>query len=358
VAAAPAWRSDRISRIVSPAIDGIIFSLQRHGGISVYFHELIRFLAKQRVAACVMLEEPALQTLESPADPLSLFRRRARVLERYRSARTPDDATLFHSSYYRLPAARSLPSVVTVHDFIYERFRRGATRHVHTIQKNAAIRAAQAVICISESTRQDLLQWVGVRPNQQVHVVHNGVADSFHPIERAPPERPYVLYVGERAGYKNFSLVVQALAFLPELQLHCVGGGALRPEELGGIDDHLRSRIRHLGYVSDEALNAHYNGALCLAYPSRYEGFGIPVLEAMRAGCPVVSIECKAVLEIGTGALTVAEGEDARAMATAILRTAEPAHRADMVRNGLRISSEFSWDATHAKTLDIYRSLG
>lgn len=340
-------------------IDGIIFSLQRQGGISVYTHQLLQHLAQERVSTVLGLEMPTASQIEVPkTEALAVVRRPARTLERYRRCVVPDAATVFHSSYYRLPARRDLPSVVTVHDFIYERFSRGLRRQVHMTQKHAAIRAAQALICISEATRQDLLEWVGVRPGQQVHVIHNGVSETFRPLpDLAPAPRPYALFVGERGGYKNFALMLRALELLPELELHCVGGGTLRPQELEGISPATRSRVRHLGFVTEEALNEHYNRAACLVYPSSYEGFGIPVVEAMRAGCPVVCIDCRAVLEIGGEALIRAEAAEAGALAAAVMKACDAAARASLIAAGLVVACRYAWGTTHQQTLQVYSAL-
>ena len=340
------------------AIDGIVFSLQRAGGISVYFQELLRVLGQHGDAATLTLETPQRQELLHPSDSVIVRGLAARRLERYRAARVPDSASVFHSSYYRRPDRPGVPAVVTVYDFIYERFRTGPARWAHTWQKNAAIRSAQAVICISDATRRDMLRYVGEIPDQAVHVVHCGVGGAFGPLGLAPLGASFVLFVGERGGYKNFRLALQALALQPDLELHCIGGGALRPEEFDGIAPAVRARVRHLGFVDEATLNETYNRAECLLYPSSYEGFGIPPVEAMRAGCPVVSIDCEAVLEVGGDALTVAQAAQPDAVAAAIRQVREPAHRSALVQRGLRRAAIFSWDAAHERTREIYRSLG
>jgi mannosyltransferase len=245
---------------------------------------------------------------------------------------------------------------MTVHDFIYERFSRGPRRWVYTTQKYSAIRAAQAVICISESTRQDLLAHIDVRNEQSIHVIHNGVSEVFRPVSLAPAPMLYALYIGLRGGYKNFALALRAMEWLPDVELHCVGGGPFQPGELAGIPDSVIRRVRHVGFVDDETLNVLYNQAVCLLYPSSYEGFGIPVVEAMRAGCPVVSVACKAVMEVGGDALTIAEGLDPRALADAVLKTTS-SDRTRLIERGLSVAQAYSWEKTHAKTLEVYRSL-
>lgn len=338
------------------AIDGIIFSLQRQGGISVYYHKLLGYLKSQRVQTILTLDGPIRQDVSGCGAGVSVMRRRARLLERYRTCRVPAGTSVFHSSYYRRPDVGSLPTVVTVHDFIYERFSGGPRRWIHSWQKNAAIRAAQSIICVSESTRQDLLEYVGVKHGQSVHVIHNGVSDIFRPLESPPSRIPFVLYVGLRGGYKNFALALRAMAFLPDFELHCVGGGPMQPRELASVPDSVSRRVRHVGFVDDEALNSLYNQTVCLVYPSSHEGFGIPVVEAMRAGCPVVSVACKAVMEVGGDALIIAEELDPRALADAILKTVS-SDRSKLIERGLSVAQAYSWEKTHAKTLGVYRSL-
>lgn len=337
-------------------IDGIVFSLQGHGGISVYFHTLLDYLKRQRVPATLTMEIPARQAVGGGGEAMSVIRRRARWLERYRTCRVPQGTSVFHSSYYRRPDGGNFPTAVTVHDFIYERFSSGPRRWVHTIQKHSAIRAAHAIICVSDATKQDLLEFVGVKNEQSIHVIHNGVSDIFRPLGLTQPAASYVLYVGQRAGYKNFPLALNALAFLPDFELYCVGGGALHSRELAGVPDLVARRVRHAGLVDEEALNSLYNQAACLVYPSTYEGFGIPVVEAMRAGCPVVSVACRAVMEVGRDALTIAEEPDPRALADAILKTVS-ADRSFLIERGLSVARDYSWDKTHAQTLAVYRSL-
>jgi mannosyltransferase len=335
-------------------VDGIIYSLQRHGGITVYFNELLSSAFDRGAIYRALVYDGASSHVDSlPGDVLKLERRFA---ERYRSCAVPRNASVFHSSYYRLPD-RPVPIVTTVHDFTYERYANGPRRWVHSWQKFEAIRESAAIICISESTREDLLSFVGVRDDQSVHVIPNGVSKCFRPISIEPPLRPFLLFVGERGGYKNFSLLLSALAFLPDLEVHCLGGGPLHYAEIASSSPSVRARVRHLGFVTDEALNKAYNQAVCLVYPSRYEGFGIPVVEAMKAGCPVVSVNCKAVIEIGGHALELLPEEDPRALALAVERLREPAYRAQRIAAGLERASIYDWKLCHDQTLAVYRSL-
>lgn len=347
-------------------IDGIIFSLQRYGGITTYFRELLRSF-KPEHGVSLTLELPTLQTFSDADTPaVELIQRPGRRLERMRPARPPSDQhfDIYHSTYYRRPIAITQPNVVTVHDFVYQRFVHGLKKWRHQLQMVCAIQQAQHIICISEATRQDLLEFVPLRPDQQVSVIYHGVSDFFYPIQDlalpTPIEsnRPFMLFIGQRGGYKNFSLALSALSLLPDFELHCVGGGALSAEELSVVPMSTRNRVRHLGFVDDARLNHLYNQAFCLIYPSQYEGFGIPVLEAMRAGCPVVCVDCKAVTEIGGAALCVSEdARDPTSLAKAVMDIAEPQARAKLQGLGLERAQLFSWDRCFDQTIAAYRSL-
>jgi mannosyltransferase len=267
------------------------------------------------------------------------------------------DANIFHSSYYRLPDNPRIPSVVTVHDFTYERFRSGPPQWAHSMQKKAAIKHAQSIICISESTKEDLLELIGVRENQSIHVIYNGASELFRQLTIAGPEKPFILFVGDRSPYKNFPVALAALEYLSNVELICVGGGRLDVEELKGVSSLNRMRVKHAGFISDVELNELYNKAICLLYPSKYEGFGIPVIEAMKAGCPVISINCKAVLEVGGRALEIAPSECPRDIAQCVERLCDPLYRQEKIQSGIERAKKFDWTACHEKTIEIYRSL-
>lgn len=338
-------------------LDGIVFSLQPHGGISVYFHELIKRLRRDAVPTLLTLDGTLRQAAPPGGSAVETLVRPARLLERYRNCRVPPGTSpaVFHSTYYRRPS-QATPSLVTVHDFTYERFARGPRRWTHSAQKLAAIRAADAVMCVSQATMDDLMEFVGLRPGQQGHVLHNGVSESFRSQSVAAAGCPFALYVGQRGGYKNFALALRAMQHVPDLELVCVGGGAFTADEMSEAPGSVRQRLRHAGFVSDAQLNTLYNQAQCLVYPSRYEGFGIPVAEAMRAGCPVVSIDCKGVRETGGDALTIAEDE-ASAFALAIGLTAEASHRAEKVSRGHALAARYTWEANYQATRALHRKL-
>lgn len=331
--------------------DGIVFSLQSIRGISVLFTEIISRLPPESYELVGVRPAP-------PATlPTATYAyREPRRLERYRRARFSGRAEIFHSTYYRLPAERSPAVVTTVYDFVYERFASLPQRVVHGAQKRAAIAGADRIICISESTRNDLLEFVGNAYRDRAVVVPLAAASSFHRLV-GTSTLPQILFVGTRGPHKNFRPVVDALATLYDLSLLCVGGGPFTTEERTLLDLKLPGRYRAAGFLSDAELNLEYNRSLCLAYPSLYEGFGIPVLEAMRAGCPVVAVNASSIPEVAGDAAILVDRGDADEIRAAIESLVVVANRDALVGRGLARSAGFSWDETYRRTVAVYEGL-
>lgn len=322
-----------------PAItlDLIIHSLQKHNaGISVYFSELKKHIQKKKI-------------LFNEAQPK-------------RSSRYFDEnnvnTALFHSSYYRLSYNKRVRNITTVHDFTYEKFIHGPKRWLHSWQKFRTIRRSDAIICISENTKRDLLHYLPDVDPTKITVIYNGVSDLFFPVaDLAPVEKPYVLFVGARGGYKNFKAAAETVALLPGIELCAVGGGRFSDGERAWLDRLLPGRYRHAGMVSTEALNLLYNQAVALLYPSSYEGFGIPVAEAMRAGCPVIAVNASSIPEVAGEAGILLESADPLLLRAALERVLDEGQRAQLVIKGLEQSRRFSWDTTFEQTLAVYEKV-
>lgn len=331
--------------------DGIVFNLQSIRGISVLFSEIISRLPRASYELVGFRAAP-------PATlPDATYTYRApRLFERYRRATYAGKAEIFHSTYYRLPAERSATVVTTVHDFVYERFAPLSRRLVHGVQKRAAIAGADRIICVSESTRRDLLEFVGHEYHDRTVVVPLAAGEAYHPVLRTA-RLPQVLFVGSRGDHKNFGAVVDALASLRDLSLLCVGGGTFTTDERTLLDRRLPGRYRGAGYISDAELNLEYNRSLCLAYPSLYEGFGIPVLEAMCAGCPVVAVNASSIPEVAGDAAILLERGSAGEIRGAIESLLVVATRDALVARGSARAAGFSWDETYRRTVSVYEEL-
>ncbi|NNN84139.1 glycosyltransferase family 4 protein [Vibrio sp. A8-1] len=260
---------------------------------------------------------------------------------------------LFHSSYYRLPSIR-VPTVTTVHDFTYEKFVNGPAKWVHCWQKYRAIKHSDIVICVSHNTARDLMHYCPIDPSK-IRVIHNGVSESYHVLPDVQSKTNEVLFVGARAGYKNFELAVDALVKRPELSLSIVGGGPLSEAEQQRLDARIPGRYTWLGRLSDEELNLAYNRAYALLYPSSYEGFGIPVIEAMRAGCPVIAVNVSSIPEVAGSAAILTDIADAELFANSL--SILPQRREVLVEAGIEQAKKFSWDKCFEETLQVYKEL-
>ncbi|OGP64590.1 MAG: hypothetical protein A3K22_06425 [Deltaproteobacteria bacterium RBG_16_42_7] len=331
--------------------DGIIFNLQRSGGISILFNEIFSRLPVNSY------ELIGFQHTPPPTVAIkNYFFQAPRLMERYRPALVDHKYDIFHSTYYRLPAVRHGKVVTTVHDYTYEHFASGFRRAVHSFQKNKAIAGSDRIICVSESTRRDLLEFSGASYKDRAVVIYNGVSSDYCYIPEIDVISQ-VIFVGARYRYKNFKSVVYAISGMQNINIVCVGGGTFTGDEIKLMEKHIYGRYRYAGYLTNAELNREYNRSLCLIYPSLYEGFGIPILEAMQAGCPVVAVNCSSIPEIaGDAAILMDTGhpDELRQAIETIMITQE---REELVSKGLIQASKFSWDKTYKQTMDIYEGL-
>lgn len=348
---------------ISLALDGSIFSRQRSGGITSYSVSLINSFVEMglQVKLYTSLAKPKNQEFSTfSVEVFQSFSLIDMISFSYNLA--PDKCDVCHTPYYMIPRSASCPSVVTVHDFIdefcYGRIESFARRSV----KWRAIRSADALVCISESTRNDLLRFYQPKSFQSVYVVHNGVSEAFRPtstsllnIDDSSFPDNYILYVGSRARYKNFSHVLESLLYLDGIDLVCVGGSEMLVNEIDSISHKLRGRVKHLSYVSDCDLNHLYNGAICLVYPSSYEGFGLPIIEAMRTRTPIIISNTPALLEVCGSYAIVLKTVSAHEIASSI-RALLSSHQYSL-DNALQFSKRYSWSISAASYSQIYTSL-
>jgi len=269
---------------------------------------------------------------------------------------------IFHSSYYRY--APGAYNVLTVYDFIYEHYRSGLARKVHVWQKSRAINHADAIICISEHSKNDLLRFYP-HISIPIKVIHMGKSDDYMVLNddytySAEVEfligQKFYLFIGERRNYKNFQFLLEQLQ--PEQFLVIVGGGELQAEEKKQLEQKWGANYHHFLRPDNTTLNEIYNLAFCLLYPSDYDGFGIPVIEAMSAGCLVV---CQAV-----SSLTEVAGEAGvffdknvsssshGSLQNALAQLQDDTFYQNRVVKGLENAEQFSWDKCYRQTLEFY----
>lgn len=285
---------------------------------------------------------------------------------------------LYHSTHYVLPLFVPSRVVVTIHDIIhllYPQFlpNRLAFIYAQRMMRRSLNRADRA-IAVSENTKTDLMEYFGLE-SDEIRVVYNGVDETFRqPLPHEDLERwfrqldirqPYLLFVGNPKPHKNLDRVIQAYARALELEafdgpLICVGDRTAahfklrqRAEQLGIAD-----RLRLLGHVAQEALPALYQGATLFLYPTLYEGFGLPVIEAMASNTPVLTSNTSALKEVAGGCAHLVDPLDTERMAKAIARLmTDDEYRESLAEKGLARSRDFRWSLAAEKTLELYREV-
>jgi glycosyltransferase involved in cell wall biosynthesis len=258
-----------------------------------------------------------------------------------------EDADVLHCPTYRGPVRSRLPLVVTVHDLAVLRHPDAFNRWTRTYSPRVVPRvlaAARRVIAVSEFTRRELVELLDV-PDEKIRVVPNAVEAEFTR-EGPAADGDYVLAVGTLEPRKNLQRLAEA-ARRTDVELRVVGARGWGGVEVGG------NGVRWLGEVSDAELARLYRGARCVAYPSLYEGFGIPVLEAMACGVPVVTTRGTAMEEVADGAAVLVDAQDPAEIAAGIERAA--ADRDQLVQLGLERARAFRWDAVAEATVAVYR---
>jgi glycosyltransferase involved in cell wall biosynthesis len=311
----------------------------------------IRFAAvtrrPQRVPAGVAPLE-----LRARSQPVRMAVRLPRLLRRVRPA-------IAHFQHVVAPGSTSA-SVVTIHDVSFERDPRLMSRRdrffFRTMVPRSA-RQANRVLAVSELTKQDLVELYGI-PAEKIVVTPNGVDPAFGPTGPARHGPPYLLFVGALGPRKDPLAAIEALSLTnSDLQLVLAGPDRGDRDKAHRMATRLglERRVDFAGHVEKADLAALYRGAACLIFPSRYEGFGLPVVEAMASGTPVVASAAGAVPEIAGDAAILVEPGNAVAFAGGIERAL--ADRERLVRAGLEQARRYTWAETARKTLEVYREL-
>ena len=360
------------------AFDHQIFSFQPYGGISRYFFELAsrllahgtsevsvvaplyvnnylagdsaRHFARGRYVSHTFGGIPVVPVVNRFAAPLA-----------WRGA-NPD---IIHETYFAIkPVGRARRRVVTVYDMTYELFSDEMKKARQMIAaKRAAVNRADHIICISENTRRDLVRLYGIDPARTsvVHLGHSLTVEANAAKVQSGGRRPSLLYVGYRGRYKNFRTLLQAYSSSPilrEFELIAFGPYPLLRDE--------KKEIRRLGITdrvrfesgSDRELAARYQAAAAYIYPSKYEGFGLPPLEAMSHGCPVVCSNAGSIPEVVGDAGVYFDPNNPEELRTALERVATTETlQADLRTRGYARIAEFSWEKCAAETAQIYREI-
>lgn len=352
-----------------------IFRRQRYGGISRYFTNLVRYATEEE--ACVTCYHPKnyyYNKLTGGYDykyESMIFEQLNDTISRYLTGRRlkKGDIQIFHPTYNNLYFMRQLRSekvVITIHDLAIERFPQRFSDHKAFIEKRKLlIEAADHIIAVSNNTKEEIIDYYNVSP-EKITVVYHGLRKEFGKVSihlRGLPNR-YILYVGQRSGNKNFGRFIvaysQILKKQPDLYLLSVGGGEFTDDERRtlqklGIEKRVQQRN-----LNDAVLAACYKQAELFVFPSLYEGFGIPVLEAFAMNCPIILSDIGSFKEIAGQAGTYFDPRSIDNIADTILWALEEENKARIelrTQLGKEIVQHYSLENTYQKTHQVYEEV-
>jgi len=355
------------------------FSMQQYGGISRYFYEIATRISRYAdvnitLFALIHLNQylrsssftkvvglycpPILKTARLRKSFNNLIGKA--LIKNYK----PD---IIHETYYQKDPIRTkkVKTVITIYDMIHDLFPEKFSIHDNLRElKKIAIKRADKIICISKTTRNDLLKIYKIDP-ANISVVYLGPSFALNTYADKYPiiAVPYVLYVGSRNGYKNFQNLLEGYAnssrLKSDLHLVCFGGGRLKPAELTKMRA-LKLDLSKVIQISgnDAQLSNLYKNARAFICPSLYEGFGLSSLEAMALGCPVVCSNTGSLPEVVGEGAEFFNPYDIEHIAHSLEKVVYSDTRSsELVRLGLKIAKKFSWKHCAMKTYEIYKSL-
>ena len=343
-------------------IDGVIFQQQkgRPAGISRVWQALLHQLGTSPMADQIVLLDrgktaprvPGIKTQDiwdfnpfyADAEPL--------YLQEVMNALGGD---LFLSTYFTYP--ENSACMIMLHDMTPEVMGHDLS-HTEWMMKAHAIQKSAGYLCVSQSTLNDFRRIYPQHREKPAFLVPNATTDAFHPNrpdriqqfrQRYGIQKPYYYLCGHRAGYKNAILFFRAFDLLDnkaDFDILCTGGSrTLEP----ALKPFLQQSKCHLHFLNDEDLTVAYSAATALVYPSMYEGFGLPVLEAMQSGCPVIACNTSSIPEVAGDAALLVEPSDVRGMQEALLAVQNPAERERLIQRGYKNAERFSWSSTGRK---------
>ena len=351
--------------------DSQIFEMQKFGGISRYFYKLTKFnqnLWDYSVSGKYIDNVYVSEIAGIKPFPVSRnFRGKGRIIRfcnqksNVRAIKS-EKYDVFHPTYYNpLALPRNKPVVITAHDFIHEIFPTFFSPNNKTSeQKGRVFSKASKIIAISQTTKNDLLKFFPEVPEDKIDVVYHAIEWEFCTEKHQPPfEKPYILFTGTRGIYKNFTMFLISVASLLkkyDLHLICTGGKFSSDENalirILGISD----RVKNM-FADEETLKALYENALCFVFPSLYEGFGFPILEAFASKCPIAISDASCFPEIAGEAAVYFDPYSQSNMQKKIedLITSQ-SERADLIERGVERFKKFTMDSMIQGTKKAYES--
>ena len=351
-------------------IEGSIFSRQVASGISNYLSKIVEHgIAVDHELDCsVLLAEPNPNNIFfnyiSQHGKVFIVRGKQKLYRDFTiGPNIPVD--IFHSPYMFLPPRRKgTVNLLTVHDLINFQQPFSIRGSVRALTLRLAISRADHFICISDTTKGELIRIFPSVSEEQIHVIPQGIDNFFIEDHAGDPvslntAKPYILYVGAREGYKNFSSLVNFLKdsiWKDRVDVVCVGGGSFTSAEVNTFRvSGLHNVIHHAGFITSPQLKFLYSNAVALMYTSLAEGFGLPILEAMASGCPVVCGNFSSMKEVANGNAIGVDDFSAESFEKAMARV-EGFTSAQRERAKIH-ARRFSWERTARETMTLYKRL-
>ena len=361
------------------AFDYQIFAQQSYGGISRYYKNLVveLFQLEQSISIFAGLHRnnylaalpndivSGYKLTRYPPKTGKFFQRANHYLANYQMKLWKPE--VIHETYYSnfTPNSNNVPRIVTAHDIIHELFSETLNKNnIITQRKITTFNRANHIISISQNTKKDLIEFFGIS-SERITVIHLGPSSlsiKGHHHSNDSNNKSFLLYVGPRAGYKNFNCFLEAVSqskkLIDEFDIVAFGGGMLTSDE--------QAIIRSLGFKNgqvkqiggdDSVLASLYKDAIAFVYPSLYEGFGIPPLEAMAHQCPVISSNSSSMPEVIGNAGEYFDPKDPESIKVAIENVVfSPSRIKDLKVKGFERIKDFSWQKCAQETLSVYEN--
>lgn len=334
--------------------DDIIYNIQKFGGATTYWNELTSRIMEFVPGVIKHTISPKALRLFSPKS----------------------SSKVFHSSHFRTSVSRNVKNVTTIHDLIYEKSLVGGRgKLLNLYERRKSIIHADAIICISESTRSDLYDYYGsLIGNKPVYVIHHGCSNGlfnlmvknpehskFYSIDDRIVDGNFFIFVGGRSGYKNFELFLRAFAqegFEKKGVFIVCTGSVFNDLERNLINElNLSKFIISMGFIDAVTLAHLYGLARALVYPSAYEGFGLPPLEAMAQGCPVICANSSSLPEVVGSAGVLINPSSIDELAAAMSLVLVEKERVRFRQAGIERSKLFDWRISAKLHAKVYEDL-
>lgn len=362
---------DKCDSNISIFYDAQIFSMQKWGGISRYFYEIVGGISKKQGARVTVLDgyniskvqfdnnvfKPFSCCVNSGLTQDEYIRNAANKLISQDYCKAVDSIDIYHPTYYEdYELSNYKKKIITVADMIHELF---GLQDGTIPNKKKMVEDSDGIIAVSESTKTDLINILGV-PEDRVTVIYDGnslnidVSD-----EKRVVSDSYILYVGHRESYKNFICLLKAFSrsyMNHDLKLVCVGGGEFSKTELEMMENYnLLDRIEHLSGDDRMLANLYYNAEI-FVYPSLYEGFGLPILEAMHYGTPVITSNVSSMPEIAGNSAELFDPNSEEELEYKISQLLNDSKRRNQLSKlGIEREKEFSWEKSVNETYEYYK---